>query len=319
MVKVLAGFYAADAGTLRVGNDVVNLPWSQSAAMQHGLVFLHQNLGLIPSLSVSENLRLGGASMGPESRPWYLSRQRELEADEALLSAHGIAIDPRIRVASLTPVDRTMVALARALRRLDQLPDGAATKGILCLDEPMAFLPKKERSALTVRLRALAKRGYSIAIVSHNIDELPELAETVTVFRDGATVAEMETRSVSTHDIIDAAIGSTHSVLDRTGGSRGSVGSEQLGAPALEVSDLSGTRLRSFSLAVAQGEIVGVTGLVGSGFEELPYLLCGTASAERGALVIKGRSYQFRDLTASKLHVRCKACALGSRFRWSGA
>ena len=184
-IKILAGALVADAGELSVlGRPHSLRGYTGASARAAGLRFVHQDLGLFEGLSIEENfaldagfpVRWGGAGI----------RWRDLRGRlRKLLADYELDVDPRTPINRLRPVDRTMVAIARALQ--DQ-EDGEL---VLVLDEPTASLPQHESAQLLARIRSRARQGQTVVLVSHRLPEVLEIADDFTVYRDGRTVASL--------------------------------------------------------------------------------------------------------------------------------
>jgi ribose transport system ATP-binding protein len=286
LIKVLAGFHEpAPGGELEVRGRPVGLPLRPAQSLQLGLSFVHQDLALIPSLSVVENLRLSELSTARRLRlSWREERRRAREA----LARYGLSIDPRMRVARLRPLDRALLAIVRAV---EGMPGGEP--GLLVLDEPTAFLPEPERKQLFRLVRQVADAGSGVLFVSHDLAEARRLTDRVTVLRDGRGVGTVATSSVSPEELVAMIVG-------------GRLGAAQERRPpprrreAVSVSGLSGAVVRELSLDLHRGEILGLTGLSGSGFEEVPYLLFGAIPCRDGRLVLDGTRVDLRRMTPAR-------------------
>jgi ribose transport system ATP-binding protein len=274
LIKILAGYYTPDdySGLLINGADA-RFPLSGG---DHGLHlgFVHQDLGLIPSLSVVDNLELG---LSAGSR-WFDSwKSRRLRA-EHVLGDLKIDVDVRNLVGALSPEDQAAVAIARAMQRLSA--DGKSA--LLVLDEVTAFLPRERREILYEIISNLAESGCGVLFVSHDIDEVMEICDTVTVLRNGRVVGSAETDRATTAEIIEMIIGHRLTQTDRA--ARLSEGRPV----SVKVRGLTGQVVKDLSFDARQGEILGVTGVLGSGFDEVPRLLYGATPAISGELVVEG-------------------------------
>lgn len=289
-IKVLAGVYPGDEGTIQIGyTEWSTATWSAGAAAQAGLRFVHQDLGLFNELSIAENVALDA---GYPVRPGGGVRWRELRAHaDDLLRRFEIDARPDQPVGTLRPAQRTMVAIARALQ--DQTADGA----VLVLDEPTATLPAHESEVLLQAIRRRADLGQTILMVSHRMQEVLSVAHDFTVFRDGRTVATI----VGGHDpepteeqLITLMTGReiARSAAAHAGGPGPQDGS---GEPALELDGVHGGPLRGVSLTLRPGEIVGVTGLVGSGRTSLLKTVFGVHRPAAGTLRIRGQRQSGRE------------------------
>jgi ribose transport system ATP-binding protein len=287
-IKILAGVYDADTGDITVAG--VERPadqWSATAAGELGLRFVHQDLGLFESLSVAENIALDAGYPTRGGRVDW----KQLEAYVArLLTRFEIEATPRQPVGTLRPAQRTMVAIARALQ------DDDSGNAVLVLDEPTATLPAHESEALLRAIRRRADLGQTIMMVSHRMTEVLSVAHDFTVFRDGRTVATLVDAEPTEDELIGLMTGrelgrtlAEHETAVET--------AQRLhgGTTALEVRNLVGGPLRGASLTVRPGEIVGVTGLVGSGRSSLLRTVFGEHPPAAGTITIHGREQTGRE------------------------
>lgn len=283
LIRILAGYHAPDSGgELEVGGRPVGLPLRPGEPRRLGLSFVHQDLGLIPSLSVLENLRLGELAVGRGLRiSWSSERRRAREA----FARYGLELDPRTRVADLEPLERALLAIVRAAEEM------RTSGGLLVLDEPTAFLPRAETEQLLSLVRELAASGDSVLFVSHDLEEVESVTDRVTVLRDGRSLDTVSTREVAMQDLVELILGRR---LDAWRPARGEPLEEEA---AVSIAELSGESVRGVSFDVRRGEVLGLTGLAGSGFEEVLPLLCGARPASGGRLVVAGASHDVTRLT----------------------
>ena len=285
LIKVLAGFHAPDAGTLEVHGQPVDLPLPPGRFRELGLSFVHQDLALLPSLTVVENLRAGmivRAGLQP-----YMSWAAERRAARAVFARYGVALDPSATVADLRPVDRALLAIVRAMEDLRELHD---TKGLLVLDEPTVFLPRADADHLFALVREIAAGGGSVLFVSHDLDEVLDITDRVTVLRDGHVVGTADTATATSDQLVEMIVGRKLEVFTAT---RHHTGDTPVRA---EITDLAGAGVSATSLTLHEGEIVGLTGLAGSGFESVPYLTYGAWPAESGELRTGGQTFDLRRM-----------------------
>jgi ribose transport system ATP-binding protein len=273
LVKILTGYHLPDAGaTLTVDGQVLDLPVRWSEAQEAGLSVVHQDLGLLDHLSVSENIGIGGFVHH------RVSRKIDWEAQDAIarrvLERLDVPVDPGARVGPLNAMRRAEVAIARALR--DQRPG----EGLVILDEATRSLPREELHRFHELLRRIVADGTSILMVSHNLEEVLQLADRVTVLRDGAVAAGgLDTAGLTEQDLARHMLGKTVEAVGR--GAR--IG-QQPDDLAARVDGLSADAIENLSFAVGRGEIVGLTGLPGSGFEAVAQLITGGRRPEAGVL-----------------------------------
>jgi ribose transport system ATP-binding protein len=277
LIRALAGYHLLDAGVVRIHGEELNPHRLAEQGRAAGLRFVHQDLALIPDLSIMDNLALerGYVRDGRGTIRW----RREEERVRRELESVGVDAAPGERVAHLGPVDRTLVAIARALDRLD------GAHNILVLDEPTARLPQSEAAKLIARLVALKERGLPIVYVTHRLDEVYKLADAVTVLRDGRAAFSGPLSALSGDDLHRLITGSAV----RASRPLASVAQSAGGKAVLEVKAVSSQRLTNITLTVHRGEVVGVTGLIGSGRSELGRIVYGLQSRTGGDVRINGK------------------------------
>lgn len=276
LIKILAGFYAPEpGGRIALFGKDLPLPAPAGYAKALGLAFVHQNLALIPTLSLTENFRLSRLSNGAD---WNLSWRREHQSVREALARYGLALDPRAPVSSLSAAEQAMFAIVRALEDL-----GAADSGrgrLLVLDEPTPFLPKVGVDQLFGLIRRVVAEGASVVFVSHDIDEVMEITDRATVLRDGALVGVLETRRSTAQDFVERIVGRAvqpFHVHALTGTSH---------SPVARVDGLLAPGLGPVSFEVGKGEVVGLAGLIGSGFDRVCGAVYGAQPARAGRLAI---------------------------------
>jgi len=284
LIKVMAGFYTPDGGELAVNGKPVALPLHPGQFRSVGMSFVHQDLGLVNSLSVLENLRI--AEIVASQPRWRISWRRERGRARETFKRYGVRINPDDAVGDLKPVERALLAIVRAM---EELPgDG----GLLVLDEPTVYLPKEGVDRLFALVRDAAARGTSVLFVSHDLDEVREITDRVTVLRDGVSVGTVTTSETHETRLVEMIIGRQLAALTPAA----PAGAAQRPI-AMSVEGLRGEAVADVSFQVHEGEIVGITGLLGSGFEQIPYLLYGAHSAAAGQLRLGDAAYDLARLT----------------------
>ncbi|HWE56660.1 MAG TPA: sugar ABC transporter ATP-binding protein [Acidimicrobiales bacterium] len=270
LIKILAGFHQPDGdGEAWVHGRPLALG-SASAAHHAGLRFIHQDLGLLPTLDVVDNLALGQSY---DAR-WWLSDRRERAAARALLAELELDLDVTQPVGRLSAAERTIVAVARSLR------GGLSARGVLVLDEPTASLPAAEVGRLFRLIRTVAARGAAVLYVTHRMSEVFDLADRVTVLRDGRRVVTAPVGEVTRAGLVELIVG--RAVADfypepPTPGRE----------TALEARELLTPRLRGLSFTAHRGEILGIAGITGSGREDVAPALFGAIALTGGQVATR--------------------------------
>jgi ribose transport system ATP-binding protein len=277
LIKVLSGLHRPDGGADgRIAGESFTLG-DAVEAYRHGLRFVHQDLALVLELNAVDNIAL---TTGYLRRGGAIDEGAQLKHTEELLSRFAVDIDPLRPLIEASPVERTCVAIARALWDWHQGPR------VLVLDEPTASLPSREVTRLFEVVREVREAGHAVIYVSHRMDEIFAIADRATVLRAGRVVATGKL-SEFTHDSLVTAIAGRE--VEAAPPSLGGAASEE---SVLVVNDLRGRYLRGVDLAVRGGEIVGIAGLLGSGRDELPYALAGAVPTKcaGGAWSVAGES-----------------------------
>jgi ribose transport system ATP-binding protein len=289
LIKIVAGFHAPDpGGRLLIGGNEIALPLPPGRSRALGISFVHQHLGLIPSLTVLENLLLGRLAA---SRSLNLSWRRLAAEARTLFARYELALDPMQPVSRLSAVERALLAIVRAVAEIRG--PGHHGAGVLVLDEPTPFLPKRDVDRLFTLIRGIVADGASVLFVSHDIDEVREITDRVTVLRDGRVAGSLLTRNASRDDVIEMIVGRRLAAFAPT--------APREAAPArITVRGLSGQGVNDLSLNLARGEIVGITGLLGSGYEQIPYLLYGARDAVVGEITLDSVPHRLETTTPAR-------------------
>jgi ribose transport system ATP-binding protein len=289
MIKILAGYHRPDgepAPAVTVDGTVLRFG-DPTASRSVGLRFIHQELGLVDKLTVLENLRLGASWRTRRGR--ILWSQERRAARESLEQA-GLRAHPDALVEDLSAVQRTQVAVARALT------DESAAR-ILFFDEPTAMLPSSEVDKLFDVIRSMVDLEISSVYVSHRLEELPRIADRVTVLRDGQVVASGRQADFAHDELVSLIVGE-----ERTSTRRGPRAASRADAPTtsgaaarLEFDVVTGGELVNASFSVRAGEIVGMAGLVGSGVDDVSKVLVGSVVMTAGVVRVDGEELRRRE------------------------
>jgi ribose transport system ATP-binding protein len=275
LIKVLSGYHVANPGSdISVAGRPLP-PGNPVASHRLGCRFVHQDLGLVDTLSVADNLTLGVGY--PLRLATIRSRAWKRDVRKAL-DLVALDVDPDELVGKLSPAAKTGVALARALR---QDPHGAAA--VLILDEPTATLPSPQVAQLHQMVRAVATRGVGVVYVSHHLQEVFELADRVTVLRDGVNVGTRRPAELDHRALVELIVGS-----EQFAAAPSSAAGHRDDRPILTVTGLSRGPLRVFDLRARAGEIVGIAGLTGSGRDTVLASVFGSTPRDGGTVEVDG-------------------------------
>jgi ribose transport system ATP-binding protein len=292
LIKILAGVYHPDSGSATVDGNP--LPFGDpDASSRSGMRFIHQDLGLVDGLDVLENLKLGaGAGAYQTGFGWRIHWRRERRAARELLWRFDLDVEPDTPVGELSPVERTKLAVARAVQDTENA-------SVLVLDEPTASLPAGEVEQLFGIVRGVIDQGMGVLYVSHRLEELYELCDSITVLRDGKVVGEAESEMIDRDRLTTLIIGAEAEEVEPEEAQIAEEAPEPTGEPLLAISDLAGANLASLNLEVRPGEVVGLAGLAGSGVNDLVKLLLGREKVGGGKVVALGT--ELKSLTPTAL------------------
>ncbi len=276
MMKVLSGIYTPDAGTVEVEGKAVTISGPR-AAQALGIGIIHQELALMPDLTVAQNIFIGRE---PRGRFGMLDEAR-LNADaSALFAEMRVPMDPGAEVRGLTIARQQMVEIAKAL---------SFRSRILIMDEPTAALNDAETAELFAIIRRLRETGVGVVYISHKMDEIKRISDRVTVMRDGAYIGTVQAADTPIETIISMMVGRD---LDQM-----HVDIPDLSAApvALEVRGLTrGRMVRDVSFALKRGEILGFAGLMGAGRTEVARVIFGADAREAGDILVHGKPARIR-------------------------
>ncbi|MBR1231630.1 sugar ABC transporter ATP-binding protein [Bradyrhizobium sp. AUGA SZCCT0182] len=282
LMRILAGDYTPDGGCVVVDGEAVQFR-DPGEAISAGIGCVHQIPMFIPGLSVTENLLLGAPYK--HRRCGLIDWVGEHQTARHDLAAVGLDLNPRTTLESLRPHERQLVAVARVLR---------LGLRVLVLDEVTASLSEPEVETLHAVIRSLAERGVAILYVSHRLEEIFRLADTITVLRDGKRVTTQPAADLTQKDVARLIVGQEMKNLFER---QEAVEPKLDGPPRLRVRGAGDERLRDISFDVAAGEVVGIAGLGGAGRTRLLHLLYGVRALQAGQMFISGKPYRPREPT----------------------
>jgi simple sugar transport system ATP-binding protein len=300
LMNILYGLAVPDEGEIRIDGQPVDILGPHDA-IDRGISMVHQHFMLIPVFSVAENILLGEETM---ANPVFLDRNEAHRRIEALGRQFGFEIDPEARIESLSVGWQQRVEILKALYRKAR---------ILVLDEPTAVLTPQETEEIFAVLRRLATEGHSIIFISHQLYEVLEIADRITVIRRGRVVGERIPSQTDEDDLAELMVGREVQLTVDRGTSH----------PASTVLDVRGLRarddrgrevVRGVDLNVRAGEILGIAGVAGNGQDELVETLTGLRRPSAGQVSLDGRDvtgWRPRSLDEAGL-----AFVPGDRYRW---
>jgi inositol transport system ATP-binding protein len=269
LMKIIAGILPADAGELLVAGHTLPLR-SPRQALESGIAMIHQELNLMPSMSVAENIWIGRE---PVNAFGIISHRELHRRTRALLERLSIDLDPQAEVRALSIANRQMVEIARALSYDSQL---------LIMDEPTSALAERDAAQLFAIIRQLKSQGKAVLYITHRMEELAEVADEITVLRDGRYIGTERSSNLTREQMIRMMVGRELArIFPRA---RSVPGAAVLRARRLSLPP----HFREVSFELHAGEILGIAGLVGAGRSKLAEALFGVTPAASGEILIGG-------------------------------
>lgn len=276
LIKMIAGVHAPDSGKILIDGKEVTIG-STNDSEAHGIATIHQELNLVPTLSVAENIMLGRTP-----KRFGMVNYKHLGAQaQAALNLIGLDVPLKQPVGELGIAKQQLIEIAKAL---------SMNARILILDEPTAALTGKEVDALFAILDELKAKGVAMVFISHHLDELARIADTISILRDGEFVAEVPS-STDEDTLVQHMVG--RAIEEQY--PRNEV--PEAGAPLLEVAALSSEgKFSDISFTVHAGEVVGLAGLVGAGRTEVVRAIAGADKYDAGDVLVSGKKLKSGDI-----------------------
>ena len=274
LIRVLGGIEPRNEGSIIFAGREVEYHRPLDA-LHAGIAIIHQELNMMPSLTVIENMFMGRMRSRLGVLNWGELEQRTRQA----MALIDLQVDPHTPVRDLTISQRQMIEIARAL---------SADAKLIIMDEPNSSLSETESERLFTVIETLKQRDIAIIYVSHKIDEVVRIADRITVLRDGKYVGTVDTAQATEQLIVSMMVGRE---LDRSAISV----PENLGDVLLDVRNLTGERFRDVSFTIRQGEIVGFSGLVGAGRSEVARAIFGADRFTGGEIHFTGQPVRFKS------------------------
>ncbi len=277
VIKILSGVYRPDAGEVLVDGEPVALD-SPRASAAAGIGVIHQQPALVPSLSVGENVTLGTSY---PTRAGIVDWKRQHRRAREVLDRVGLRVDVRTPLHLLSVAEQQLVAIARVLLERHRA---------IVLDEVTASLTATEVQRLFGLIEQLRAEGVAFIYVSHRLEEVLQLAQRVTVLRNGRLVATRERAGLDAAKLTELIIGADRELVDRRRDD-----APPAREPLLVAQGLTAPGVRDVSLTVARGEILGLAGLAGAGRTEVLQCLFGARRLQAGTMTLDGRPFRPRD------------------------
>lgn len=270
LMKIIAGIHQKDAGTFTFDGEEVNA-LTPAHSQKIGISVIHQELNLVPNMSVAENIFMGQEKT---SYAFLLNKKETNREAERLLQLVGLNIDPNILVQELSIAQRQMIEIAKAL---------SINAKLIVMDEPTSSLTEREVKILMDIMTRLKSQGVSIIFISHKLGEIFHITDHITVMRDGVTIDTLDTDKCTEEMLIRMMIGrEIKDVFARE--------TVELGETILEVKGLSsGNTIKDASFSLRKGEILGFSGLVGAGRSELMRAVFGIDRFDQGEIFVEGK------------------------------
>ncbi|WP_419874926.1 sugar ABC transporter ATP-binding protein [Candidatus Pristimantibacillus sp. PTI5] len=276
LMKIMAGVYRPDSGSILYKDEIAEWP-SPMAARDGGISVIHQEISLSPNLTIGENILMG--TRFPRNKFGFIKWHLIYEKAEAILRSIGSTLDPRAKVSTLSIAQQQMVEIARSL---------SFNSEVLIMDEPTASLTDKEIDKLFVIIDDLKRKGVAIVYISHRMDEIFRISDRFTVLRDGQWITSGPISDTNPDHLVKLMVGrEIKDLFQRTYAVAAATTKRE---PVLELIDISDKKtVKSISLRLYPGEIVGLAGLVGAGRTELIRTIFGISGLSRGQINIDGK------------------------------
>lgn len=280
LMKILLGIHKKDSGEIIYKGERVEFE-KPEAALLNGISMIHQEISLIPEMTVAENIWLGREKKYSECGFWINNAKRNKDAVE-LLKELEINVDSLKQIKDLSVAETQLVELARAV---------SYDPSLIIMDEPTSALADAEIKILFEIVRKLAKKGVSVIFVSHKLEEIYTICESITVMRDGAVIDTKKTEDLPMNELINLIAGRKMTTLfDKI--------PTKLGGIALEVKGLcSDTGVNNVDLHVRKGEVLGLCGLMGAGRSEILRAIFGIDKKQSGEISIEGKAVTINSTT----------------------
>ena len=281
LMKILAGVYQRDKGTVIVEGKEIAPNVTPMQMQREGVPMIHQELNLFGDMTVAQNIFL---TREPKNKVGLVDYHKMNREAKDILQRLGQNIEPTAKVRDLKVAQKQMLEIAKAV---------SFDAKVIIMDEPTAVLTNVETRVLFELIKHLTAQGIGIVYVSHRLGEIKEIADRVTILRDGFLVATKDVTDVTEGQIASLMVGREveHSVPESFDGDRDDI--------VLEVKDISGDFLKDVSFSVAKGEVIGFSGLVGAGRTELMEMIFGLRKFDKGKVLLHGKPVTIKSARAA--------------------
>ena len=275
LMKILSGIYQKDSGTIFLEDKPVNIK-SPKEALDVGISMIHQELNPVYAMTVSENIFLG-------KEPCYgltsiINRKKQRKLTETLLKALDIALDPEARLEELSVAQMQMVEIVKAV---------SWDSKIIIMDEPTSAITETEVNKLFAIIKSLKKKGVSVIYISHKMDEIFRISDSITILRDGQLIATQPASELDSSTLIKLMVGRD---IDEIFPAE----KREIGKITLEVEGLGNEVFRNISFKAHEGEVLGFAGLMGAGRTEVMETLFGIIPYSEGKITIEGKEVKIK-------------------------
>ena len=284
-MKILLGMHKPNGGTMRLKGEEF-APSSPAEALSKGVSMIHQEISLVPSMSIAENIWIGREKQFTVNG--FVSRKKLTQKTKEILENLKVRLDPWIEVGKLSIAHMQLVEIARAL---------SYNSDIIIMDEPTSALTKSEVDTLYSIIRDLVEQGKSIIFISHKLDEIYAICDEVTVFRDGTYISTDPVGNISREELVTRMVGrELKNMFPKE--------EVAIGEVILEVKNLTRKSFfKNISFSVRRGEILGFSGLMGAGRTEIMQALFGIEAYDSGSVFLNGEEKVIKN-TRKAIHNR---------------
>lgn len=276
LMKIIAGVYQPDGGEILIDGQVTHIQ-NAHHAQELGISIIHQELNLLGDFTVAENVFLGREPRGAFG---FVNRKELVEKATSVLNRLGVDLDPHMKVGRLSVAQQQMIEIAKAL---------SINARLVIMDEPSATLGGADLLRVFDTIAALKKQGVAIIYISHRLEEVFDVADYVTIFRDGKVVESKPIPEITRKELVNSMVG--REMTETFPPPAESIGEEVLSIKNVSVDGV----LEDINLTVHRGEIMGIAGLMGSGRTELAQTIFGARAYQKGEIRIRGELMNIRS------------------------